>query len=82
MVQISEENRLKTPLENVYLLKDFCTQQEEAYLLSKIEELGGIDISEGDESQVRQYKDKGTAAGWREVNGRRSMYWGMMSYLF
>ena len=41
---MQEANLLKTPLPSAYLIPVFVTEQEEAYLLSKIEELGGTEI--------------------------------------
>jgi hypothetical protein len=71
---LDPEKKLSTPVPSVYLFEDFVSPQEERYLLSKIEELGGVEI-EGPEGEdpgaVRKYKDKGTAAGWRTVKGRR-----------
>lgn len=43
---MNDSNRLKTPIPSAYLVPVFVTEQEEAYLLSKIEELGGTPIDE------------------------------------
>lgn len=47
---MNETNLLKTPLPAAYLIPVFVTEQEEAYLLSKIEELGGTPIEEDERS--------------------------------
>jgi hypothetical protein len=71
---LDPERKLPTPTPSVYLFEEFCTPQEERYLLTKVEELGGVEVDgpEGDDpTATRRYKDKGTAAGWRVVKGRR-----------
>jgi hypothetical protein len=79
---LDPKRKLSTPIPSVYLFEEFCTPQEERYLLTKVEELGGVEVEgpEGnDTTATRRYKDKGTAAGWRVVKGRRQAakanYW-------
>lgn len=70
-----EEHRLPTPVPEAFVLEDFIDAPTEAYLLSKIEELGGTEV-ESSESSTRAFKSKGTPAGWKTVSGRRLMEWG------
>lgn len=71
---MDDQNRLKTPVPECYLLPAFVSQSEEAYLLTKIEEVGGSAVEDdaGDATtgeSTRKYKSKPT--GWRDVKGRR-----------
>ena len=74
---MNELNLLKTPIPAAYLLPVFVTVQEEAYLLNKIEGVGGVPIDDDDagqdriegESSPRRFKSKPT--GWKDVKGRR-----------
>lgn len=76
---MNDVHRLDTPLPEAYLIPGFITASEEAYLLTKVEECGGTpldddgDNADGPDSPRRF---KGKAAGWKEVKGRRLMYWG------
>lgn len=74
---MNDQTRLNTPVPECYLIPAFVSESEEAYLLTKIEEVGGTAVDNDDataEQTTRKYKSKPT--GWREVKGRRSMYWG------
>lgn len=67
--------RLDTPFPEAYVLPDFIDASAEAYLLSKIEELGGDEIESGS-ADTRAYKSRATPSGWRTVKDRRLMEWG------
>lgn len=77
---MNDIHRLDTPLPEAYLIPGFITASEEAYLLTKVEECGGtpVDELEGDNvgSPDSPRRFRGKAAGWKEVKGRRLMYWG------
>jgi hypothetical protein len=81
---MNDANLLKTPFPAAYLVPVFVTESEEAYLLGKIEEVGGTPVEEatdgtGDDAlngtntssstSPRKFKSKPT--GWKEVKGRR-----------
>ena len=75
---MNDTHLLKTPLPTASLIPIFVTVQEEAYLLTKIEELGGTPIEDVNDhgpdgaegtSSSRRFKSKST--GWKEVKGRR-----------
>jgi alkylated DNA repair protein alkB family protein 6 len=63
---------LQTPLPSAYVIEDYVTPQEEAYLLQKIEQVGGTEIDAASDG-TRAFKGKAT--GWKEVHGRRLMQW-------
>lgn len=67
--------RLETPLPEAFVMPDFIDAPTEAYLLSKIEELGGDEIDSG-QADTRAYKSRATPNGWRAVKDRRLMEWG------
>ncbi|GAA93924.1 uncharacterized protein L969DRAFT_92170 [Mixia osmundae IAM 14324] len=62
------------PVEGLSYLPDFISIADEAHLLSKIEEIGGVELDSA--AGQRIYRDRGTCAGWKDLNGRRSMYFG------
>lgn len=80
---MNDSNLLPTPFPAAYLVPVFVTEQEEAYLLGKIEEVGGTPIpnddvtgKDGEAAEAgagfeapRKFKSKPT--GWRDVKGRR-----------
>ena len=64
---MNDANKLKTPnVGEAYLVPVFVTEQEEAYLLTKVEELGGTPVEEGQaesasngaEPSPRKFKSK------------------------
>lgn len=79
---MNDANLLKTPFPAAYLVPVFVTESEEAYLLGKIEEVGGTPVDEedtndalrqtnGSESSASPRKFKSKPTGWKEVKGRR-----------
>jgi alkylated DNA repair protein alkB family protein 6 len=73
---MNEQTRLRTPVPECYLLPAFVSESEEAYLLTKIEEVGGTAVHDDEADATteapRKYKSKPT--GWREVKGRRYVF--------
>ncbi|BGP51474.1 hypothetical protein JCM10450v2_007416 [Rhodotorula kratochvilovae] len=79
-----------TPVPGIRICYDFITEQEEAYLLEKIDAAGGGPAAASATSGEGEPGDgaggEGAPAhaaaagkkswGWKELNGRRSMYWG------
>ncbi|GAA5891637.1 hypothetical protein JCM8208_007353 [Rhodotorula glutinis] len=70
---------VQTPVPGIQIVYDFINEAEEAYLLEKIDAVGGGPAATG----TAEGEDKaggGAAArkpsGWKDLNGRRSMYWG------
>lgn len=71
---MDDQTRLKTPVPECYLIPAFVSESEEAYLLTKVEEVGGTAVDVNDDADAtgeptRKYKSKPT--GWRDVQGRR-----------
>jgi alkylated DNA repair protein alkB family protein 6 len=69
---MDDQTRLKTPVPECHLIRAFVSESEEAYLLTKIEEVGGTAVDNDDDAtgeSARKYKSKPT--GWRDVKGRR-----------
>ncbi|GAA5933839.1 hypothetical protein JCM3775_000301 [Rhodotorula graminis] len=72
---------VQTPVPGIQIVYDFINAAEEAYLVEKIDAVGGgpaaASAAEGEDKAGR-----GAAAaakkpsGWKDLNGRRSMYWG------
>ncbi|GAA5838987.1 hypothetical protein JCM9279_002558 [Rhodotorula babjevae] len=70
---------VQSPVPGIQILYDFINEAEEAYLLEKIDAAGGgtaaASTVEGEGKAVG-----GAAArkpsGWKDLNGRKSMYWG------
>ncbi|GAA5996625.1 hypothetical protein JCM5350_007558 [Sporobolomyces pararoseus] len=56
---------LPTSVPQVQIIYDFITPQEEAFLLQHIDQVGGASTSS---SSSKNW-------GWKNLNGRRSMYW-------
>ena len=78
---MNDVHRLDTHLPEAYLIPGFITASEEAYLLTKVEECGGMPVDDDADSVDGTSTDsprrfRGKAAGWKEVKGRRLMYWG------
>jgi len=74
---------LSTPIPEAYIVPDFVSLSEEAYLLERVELLGSVEVpNEKSDGSGRSFQSKGSPAGWRTVKGRRSMYWGgsLLSY--
>ncbi|GAA5829528.1 hypothetical protein JCM3770_006086 [Rhodotorula araucariae] len=73
-----------TPVPGVRICYDFVTAQEEAYLVDKIDAAGGgpaaanataVAVEEGVAGAPSAAASR-KSWGWKELNGRRSMYWG------
>lgn len=78
---MNDIHRLDNLLPEAYLIPGFITASEEAYLLTKVEECGGTPVDDDADSLQGTSTDsprrfRGKAAGWKEVKGRRLMYWG------